>query len=473
MRVVLLVVAAAGFVSAAPGTGGAAGFNNGDAQATADAFSLNIKAANATIGFTYGRSVAEYRDRTGSSEGRALDLGALPTLFGGEQCDGSAPLLNPATLPPLTRADSAVAGSEASRRLQVFQPGLNGGPGGAPAGYQDATATPLPSSLAATESVPVDVFLLAMDGARTEVRTKLENQVREATAVVTADELRVFGGLFTFREPRWEAVARSGAATTSQGTFTFRSATVLGIPRSPTDVLSDLAGFKTGLEQLLAPFGVVLDLPRVEVLDDGVRVTPMGFRVVDPPFGTDVLIPFLGAVDPLVQALRQQAVETDCKNQTVLTVVDVLLGVLGGSGSIEILAGGVQATTHDVDYTVPAFPEPTVEATETLPPDTTPAYAEPLPFTDAGTFEPLSDLGTELPLDTGFEDLSVDGEVPAVEAAEGEEREVVALPAASSRWEDGAAGAAGVAVGALALLGAVGLSVGDRVVGSRRRRSIP
>jgi hypothetical protein len=258
----------------------------------------------------------------------------------------------------------------------------------------------------------------------------------------------------------------------AQGTFTFQSATVLGIPRSAVDVLADLTGFKQGIEQLLAPFGVTFELPRLEVLEDGVRVTPMAFRVVDPPFGTDVLVPFLGQIDPLVQALRQQAVEADCKNQTVLTVVDVLLGVLGGSGSLEILAGGVQATTHDVDYTVPAFEEPVVAA-ETLPPDTVPPAVEPLPFTDPGTFEPFTDTGSELSLDTGVEDLAVPGDVAVTETTADGEREVVALPSAASRFEDGTAGAAGVAVGTIALLGALALSAGDRVVAARRRRSIP
>ena len=247
----------------------------------------------------------------------------------------------------------------------MFQPGLNGGPSGDPAGFQDATATALPSSRAVTESVPTDITLIALDGARTEATAKLEGRVREAHAVVTADQLRVFGGLFTFDKPRWEATARTGDQSGSTGSFTFERATVLGFPRSAADAMSDLAGFKAGLEQLLAPLGVVLDLPQVVAREDGLKVTPMGFRVVNPPFGTDVLLPFLGQIDPLVQTLRQQAVDADCKNQTLLTVIDVVLGVLGGSGAIEILAGGVDVATHDTDYSVPPPAETTPPAPET------------------------------------------------------------------------------------------------------------
>ena len=150
LRASFLAVAVLAF-AASIGGASSDGFHTGDAQATADTFSLNLKAANATIGFTYGRSLAAYQDRTGSAEGRALDLGVLPVVMAGEQCDGSPGLLNAATLPPLTRADSSEEGADASRRTQAFQPGLILDPAGPSAGFQDATATPLPSSWASTE----------------------------------------------------------------------------------------------------------------------------------------------------------------------------------------------------------------------------------------------------------------------------------------------------------------------------------
>ncbi|HNB93881.1 MAG TPA: hypothetical protein PLX07_02805, partial [Microthrixaceae bacterium] len=88
LRASFLVVAVAAFGSSfGPASGD--GFHTGDAQASADTFTLNIKAANAAIGFTYGRSLAAYQDKTGTSEGRALDLGALPVIFTPDQCDGT------------------------------------------------------------------------------------------------------------------------------------------------------------------------------------------------------------------------------------------------------------------------------------------------------------------------------------------------------------------------------------------------
>ncbi|UDY37851.1 choice-of-anchor P family protein [Dermatobacter hominis] len=470
LRACFLATAVVAFASS---IGGASsdGFHTGDAQASADTFSLNLKAANATIGFTYGRSLAGYQDRTGTSEARALDLGVLPVLFAGEQCDGTPGLLNADTLPKLTRADSSEEGAAASRRLQAFQPGIGGAPAGPSAGFQDATATPLPSSWAGTESAPADIGLIAIDGGRTEVTTQLKDQVREAHAVSTAEQLRVLGGLFTFNKPRWEATAQSGARSSATGSFSFASATVLGIPRSPADALADLEGFKAGLEQLLAPLGVVLDLPKVEVRDDGVKVTPMGFRIVDPPFGSQVVLPFLGQIDTQVAQWREDLLARDCKNATVLTVVDVLLGVLGGSGSVEALAGGVDVSTHDTDYSIPPI--------ETLPESA--AVTDTLPLTDLGVDDlssGYSDLGAgdlDASYDTGAPlDLSTDlGSVPVTPSVAGAREEAVLPTASLGGMEEGTAGKAGVAVGTIALLGALGLSLGDRLVGRRARRMIP
>lgn len=476
LRAGFLVIAVAAFGSSI-GSASSDGFHTGDAQASADTFSLNLKAANATIGFTWGRSLAAYQDRTATSEGRALDLGVLPVLFSGVQCDGSPGILNADTLPPVSNADSSEPGSNASRRAQAFQPGIDGGPIGPSVGFQDATATALPSSRAITESAPADLGIIALDGGRTEVTTQLADQVRQAHAVVTADQLRVFGGLFTFNQPRWEATAESGARTTSTGAFTFASATVLGIPRSPADAMADLQGFKVGLEQLLAPLGVVLELPRVEVRDDGVKVTPMAFRIVNPPLGTQMIMPFLGQIDTQVQQWRKDLLAADCKNTTPLTVLDVLIGVLGGSGAAEILAGGVDVATHDTDYSIPPV-EPIPESTAAPEPTT---MAPPIVASDTIVDSNSSDSGAYGDLTSGYDTsttvdlttpLGQTHPAPTTKTAAGPTE--AALPTvALGGMEDGTAGQAGVAVGALALLGALGLSVGDRLVGRRSKRTIP
>ena len=443
----------------APSTAAAqeSGFRRGEAEATADTFTLNVTQGNANIGFTFGRSRADYRDRTASAEGHALDLGVLPTLFATDQCDGSEPPMNPDTLPPKTRVDSTEAGAGRSRRTEVRVPGSFGGPHGDVAGAQDAIASAQPLSRGTTTSVDTDVFLLAIDGGRTEVTSRLDGQVRRAVAVSTADELRVFGGLFTFTEPRWEAIAASGARVQNEGSFTFERATVLGVERTPEEALRDFGEFEWGLEQLLAPLGVELDLPEVEVSDGRVRVTPMAFRIVDPPFGRQVLAPFFGTIQPQREAEYRRMLEQDCKNALTITLLDVVLGVLAGSGSVEVLAGGAEAFTADTDFSVPPLePLPTLGAMPAMP------LPEPVP---------LEPVDLDLSIDATPAPAPTVAEKVAGRSEEDDDEEQAYVPATpSSRFEDSDKGAAAVAVGSAGLAGALALALGDRLRSRRAAR---
>ena len=437
------------------------GFRRGEAEAHAESFTLNIKQGNANIGFTYGRSRSGYQDRTASAEAHALDLGVLPTLFATDQCDGSEPPMNPDTLPPKTRVDSTEAAAARSRKVEVRVPGSDGGPHGAVAGTQDAVATPQPLSRGVTTSVDTDIFLLALDGARTEVTSRLDGRVRQATAVSTADQLRVFGGLFTFDEPRWEARVESGDRVVNEGSFTFQRATVLGVERTPAEALRDFREFKWGLEQLLAPLGVELELPTVEVEEGRVTVTPMAFRVVDPPFGRQVLAPFFGSMQSVREAESRRLVEQDCTNALKITLLDVVLGIAAGSGAIEVLAGGVEVFTADTDFSVPPL--------EPLPLGLAPAMPMPPP--------PPLDLGTDLDLGLDAAPAPVVQATPVADQVAGTTEEdgadeqafVPATP--SSRFEDTTKGAAAVAVGAAGLAGALALVAGERLRARRRARS--
>ncbi len=456
-------------------------WNNGEAAANADTVVLNIKQGNANIGITYGRTMAGYRDITGNAEARAIDLGVLPTLLGGEQCDGSPPRLNPATLPPHTRTDSQASDSATSRRVEAFNPGFDTEGPGTSAGFQDAVATKSPSGTGTTETPPTNLFVLAVEGATTRTHAALEGKVRTANAVVTADTLRVFGGLFTFEKPRWEATATSGEQTSTRGNFTFERATVLGMPRHHDQVMAEFAEFEAWLEQLLGPFGVQLNMPRVEVADGRVKVTPMEFLVTDMPWGAQVVAPFLGQIQPLKEALTEQLLDEDCKNATTLMLLDVVLGILAGSGSLEIMVGGVEAWTADTDFSsppleplptdseVPAPPAPVV-ATEVMP-DT--SFSTDMGFEDLG----FDDMGVD---DMGFDDLGLDttadlGIDTTTETTVADEpEEIAAAPAvAGTRLEDSTAGRAAIAVGIAGLLGAIGLSFGERLMSRRTSRRIP
>lgn len=469
-------------------------FHNGEAMSSGQTFRFNITQGNANVGYSYGSVLALYRDITGKSDARALDLGVIPTLFGVEQCDGSPPILNPETFPPLTLADSNEEGSDVPKPADAFMPNFKQSRHGPKVGTQIATATPQPSSKAETISEKADLFFLSLKGGKSEATTSLKDHVREARAVVTATELRVMNDLFVFKDPRWEAIARSGRVNEVKGSFTFRKAYVLGNPRSQEAALRDLGEFKKGLEDLLRPLGAKLELPKVVVDDNRVEVTPMSFKLVDPPFGADVIKPFLNNIGPALKDFRDKELERDCKNETNLMTADLLLGILSGSGTIEIHTGGVDAWTDDTDFTVPddgfaPLPEtmiegtPAIEAVAAIPPE---EYeyeldGEYIPGTDGyDGYDDYDDFGDYDDGSDGFGDELVDEEVLAdtdlldgSSDGSGDPTTEQAMLAGRDELAESNAGTAAVAVGLAGLLGAIGLTFGEHIRERRTRRRIP
>ncbi len=458
-------------------------FHNGEAQATARTFRFNITQGMADIGMSYGAVLATYRDKTGRANAEALDIGVFPTLYGVEQCDGSPPLLNPVTFNPKTIANSNEEGSEIPKPIDAFMPGFGQDPHGDRVGSQVATATDAPSSLGSTESEDADMLFIAILGGKSDATTSVKNQVREARAVVTARELKILGGLFTFENPRWEAIARSGRTESVTGSFTFSRATVLGIPRSPEDVMMDLKEFKYNLEQLLAPLGAQLELPKVIVNDNKVEVTPMSFKLLDPPFGKEIIQPFLGSIQPQYEQFIKDELASDCKNEVNLMMGDIILGILSGSGSVEIHAGGVDAYTDDTDFTVaPIDPVTAVSQGADIPP--TPGIegtpASEYTYDIAGTYIPGTD-GTYGDYSTGYDSgTSTEGGTTSTTAPKKTTKK-------TAKSKDGGptrlvgrddlpktkAGTAAVAVGIAGLLGALGLTFGEHLRERQTRRRIP
>ncbi len=237
--------------------------------------------------------------------------------------------------------------------------------------------------------------------------------------------------------------------------------------------MGDLAGFRTGLEQLLAPFGVELQLPTVVAADGGVKVTPMVFMIKDMPWGAQVIAPFLGDIQPLKEIRTRQLLEEDCKNESSLLLLDVILGILGGSGSLQVLAGGVQVSTADTDFSSPPLPDLPVDGLGDVPLE---VAGESLPLDDFALDDfALDDLGLD---ELGLDSFDTTVEAVPTEAVAGTASEKTAAAAVApalipSRFEDSDSGAAAVAVGTLALLAALGLSLTERVRARRTTRRIP
>jgi hypothetical protein len=468
----------------------------GGANASADSMGFQIINAGASLGWTFGRSTAAYRDITASSEGKAVDLGAVEALFSQPQCGGEVPpVLNMATVPPRTIADSAVSGSEVAKSAEVIYPRLAGdNASDRIVGTQTASATKVPASQSSTTTRNQDFGFFRIEGATSSARTSFENGIRLSEATMSAKRIVVFGGQVVFYEPTWSAKAWSGADTGTEAGFTFRSAQVFGNYLSGAVLERDLKVFETLVEGLLSPFGLDLRYPEVRQPfgATGIEVTPLAFSMSDAPIGKDLLIPLLNT--DLLKNYRLASVSEDCRRETFWTIIDALERALGGSGSIEMLVGGAVATTDDTDYSFKPFAEP-VQIAEPAP-ESTPDTEVPADFDAGGGSTEFGgdysndgfDAGYSDDFDLGFDDGfyglesgldTIVEEVPTEVLAS----EETAAGTSGSKSEDGseiAAGslgdsednAAALVVGIMALLGALGLSMGDRIMGMRARRRI-
>lgn len=454
----------------------------GAAASSADTLTLEITSGGAAIGLTLGRSTAEYRDITASAQGRALDLGLLADILGLPQCNGKyPPIVNVETMPPKTAVDSFSDKSGESRLTDVHYPGIGEAPGGAKVGTQDARALPQPWAESATTTVNTNALLLAVDGGATESTVEFVDGTRVARAVSTAYQLRIMGGLIVFHRPRWEAVATSGAAESQTATFTFERATVLGIPRSSAAIMEDLQNFKWTVQQLLSQLGVVFQLPEVKATPGGgIEITPMGFLVKDPPIGRSLVVPLL--THDLVKQMREQQIAEDCRKNTNWTLIAALEGAFAGTGDIKLLAGGARASTDATDYAYHPEPETPTSTIEEL--TTTTAVPTTEPIIEETTYDPgypgtydssydssfeSSDLTSDT---TPVEDLALPAEEATESATEEKTTELDEIAAPSKKKSEPDSSAAAIAVGVAALLGAVGLSLGDRLVGRRAKRRI-
>ncbi len=469
----------------------------GGANASADSMGFQIINAGASLGWTFGRSTAAYRDITASSQGKAVDLGALEALLGQPQCGGELPpALDLATVPPKTIAESTNKGADKPITAEVNFPRLTGDKSkDRVVGTQTASANPHPASQSSTTTRNQDFGFFRVEGATSEARTSFSNGVRLAEAEVSAKRIVVLGGQVVFYDPTWTARATSGAETTSQADFTFGSAQVFGNWVSGAVLERDLAFFETLVEGLLGSLGLDLEFPEARQPPgaQGIEITPMSFTMSNAPIGKGLLIPLLNT--ELLQNYRKDSVSEDCRRETFWTIIDAVERALGGSGSIQMLVGGATATTDDTDYSFKPFESDT---TTTVAPTTAAPAPVATDFGDSGGVGEgdtgftgddfggdYSDLGTDLDAgliddfgDTGNLDTSLDEGLPDEVAAEVSD-ESTSRPE-SENGREIAAGAsdttddnvAAVVVGIAALLGALGLSMGDRLVAMRARRRI-
>jgi hypothetical protein len=327
-------------------TGSSSAFPNGTASASAQSVKVNPTAASLSIGATIGISLAGYQNDVAKAEARGVDLGVIGTTLAGEGCDGGDPTLPADQQPQPLVADSREPDAAGGMSAPEAIAGIT-----IPAIQKLARATPEPMGEATTLSAPVGQAGVAeIAGARSNALvTVIEHRTRRAVATSEIAEVSLGGGVVKLGGLKWQAVQQTGADETDSAAFTIGSVVIGGVPVPiPSGDLSPL--FAT-VNQALAPLGIELRAPALR--NDGGVVAVDALTVAIIPSATrDALSgQLLGTLQPVREALVDALLELDCGNATYITVADVALGSVTGSGSLSLELGGVIATSRELQFT--------------------------------------------------------------------------------------------------------------------------
>ena len=249
---------------------------------------------NTAVGFTYGRSLA-YVPQQHRQFARGCARPRRPAhVVRRDPVRRFPPIINLATLPPKSIANSDIAGSDQSRPKEVRMIALDQNPqvrSSGPGRHRDRPAVVAgrhPVGERQHPSRPVD-------GLEDRVAVPARERGPIAHAVTTGTQLSLLGGLLTLDNPRWEATAKSGGENSNVGTFTFTGGTFnLGIavdPRTTDQAIASFGNVAEFARNALGFLGVTIEYPKVTLRDDGVEVSPVKFLIESAPLGSNFLSP--------------------------------------------------------------------------------------------------------------------------------------------------------------------------------------
>ena len=321
-------------------------FSNGTASASAQSVKVNPTAASLSIGATIGISLAGFQNDVAKAEARGIELGVIGTTLAGEGCDGGEPTLPAEQQPQPLVADSREPDAAAGKSVPEAIAGIT-----LPAIQKLARATPEPMGEATTLSAPVgQAGVVEVAGARSNALVSVvEHRTRRAVATTEIAEISLGGGVVKLGGLKWQAVQQTGADETDTAAFTIGNITIGGVPVAIPS--ADLSPVFTTVNQALAPLGIELRAPALRKGGDVVAVDALAVAVIPSSTRDAVSGQLLGTLQPVREALVDALLDLDCGNATYITLADVALGSVTGSGSLSLELGGVIATSRELQFT--------------------------------------------------------------------------------------------------------------------------
>jgi len=343
--VAALVVAAAAAAPAAH----ADDFVAGSGSAAASVVQIGPKAGGLALTQLFGESVSGYLGTAAQAASQTIDMGLLGTLLAAAHCDGTPSFLKQDQVPSATRVDSRDPGADKGKS-RTYSGTADSSPLRVQAGREEAWAYKDPRGKSkmtlAVASLP---GVVDAQGGLAQTETGVADGTRRAVASVDLGDVDLFGGAIKLSHLRWNAVQQTGKDSKAQGTFSIGSAE-LGGQSIPTDAPAQTLA---AINQVTSQIGVTL-LPPALTEDNGVvKISPLVVHMQTSPTEQAVTSPLLVALQPARQQVTAALTKITCYFETIITVADVTVGPLTGSGAFELGFGGAAATTDGTTYDNP------------------------------------------------------------------------------------------------------------------------
>ena len=345
--------------------GGHAGLHERHGQRQRQAFKVNPTASALSLGVTFGISLAGYTNEVAKADARGIDLGIIGTILAAAGCDGGAPTLPSSQQPQPLTVDSRDAGAADGKTEPET---VNGSP--VPGITKQAKASAPLADAQVTFASLGQPAAFTITGAHSSAHTEIiKGNIRQAVATADIDSIDIAAGVIKLGGLHWDITHHTGADTSITHNFSIGSAVIGGTPVPTQDPGAVIAA----ANQVLNPIGIEIRPPVFHEVNGGVTVDPLSIAVVlrrhaDQLYGT-----ILGALQPVRQQVTDALLKASCQFGTFITIADVAVGSITGSGSFSLELGGVSATTGDVklssllagDELSPA-PEPSLSSSDAI-----------------------------------------------------------------------------------------------------------
>jgi hypothetical protein len=302
-------------------------FVPGSGNASAQVVSLPLALAGESEGVNQGLSIAAYANDEGQAESQTL----VPGLLG----------LLPGLFPASVGSIQAESTSTADTKTQSVA-----GTDGAGAGVEDVAASKS-TGMASTSLATLKVanVLSVVGGQSSALSSIIGGTTRHSESTSQIASVSLLGGLVVLNGLRWNSVESTGATSTAASTFSVAAVDVSGVTL-PVSVDS-LSNVFNEVNAVLAPTGFHISLPHMSVGSGGsIQETPLSIGIDNTALGQKVVGPVVSALQPLRTKIFDALTGLTSSAGDVDLVAELVLGIAGGQGVLDVDLGGTYAATN-------------------------------------------------------------------------------------------------------------------------------